>query len=432
MISELAAGTGSVSEHSPAYADNSAIGSQTVVDMSENKLDLTIRCQQCDYMLARQPISIFGTLVASALVVIALLDTTLAISALIWFAVVFLNQIRRVSVYLWYKRGRLQESNLARWEANAFWGSLVSGCLFGVTPIIFWPPDVTVQFALTILAFAVTLASIQITVSRVYTSQAFALAVLLPFVMRNALEGAHNSYLIAALELTALLFFLLVANTLSRAWIESLRYRIRNQMLLGRLEKQATHLQHEATHDALTGLPNRAVFFDRLQHVIARARRQNVKCAVVYFDLDRFKSVNDTYGHHVGDELLRRVAVSVSASTREGDSFCRLAGDEFAILAEEVKSPEGATRIAEEIQVAVRSIDSVTGHPIVVSASIGIAMFPHSIEDEDAGSILARADMAMYVSKKNGRGMHTFYQDCFASDFPTYQASGGVGLQHPI
>jgi len=370
--------------------------------------------------------SILGSIISSALIVIVIaLSNSFSLNgALIWFAVVLLNQVRRASVYFRYKHEGIQENNLAIWEARVYWGSLLSGCLFGVTPLVFWSTDLTTQFAMTIVAFALILGAIQITVSEARVSWMYALAVMLPFIVRNALEGTHYSYLIAALELIATMFFLKAANTVCQTWKESLHNRLRNQLLVAQLEAQATQLHHAAIHDRLTGLPNRAVLFDRLTHVIVRAQRQEARCAVLYFDLDRFKLVNDTYGHRVGDELLQRVAESVRAIIREGDTFCRLAGDEFAILAEDIVSSDGAVRIAESVQLAVHSIKNIGGYPMTVSASIGIAQYPGATDNETAGAIVARADMAMYVSKKSGRGTHTLYRESFAKDYPTYHRDG--------
>jgi diguanylate cyclase (GGDEF)-like protein len=404
----------------------SSSGRPGTAEDSEHWLDLVTRREQCEYVMSRQPMSILGSIISSALIVIviAFSGSSSLKGPLIWFAVVLLNQVRRASVYFRYKHEGIQENNLATWEAHVYWGSLLSGCLFGVTPLVFWSADLTTQFAMTIVAFALILGSIQITISEARVSGLYALSVLFPFIVRNAMEGTHQSYLIAALELTATLYFLRAANTVCRTWKESLQNRLRNQLLVAQLEKQATQLHHEAIHDRLTGLPNRTVLFDRLTHVIVRAQRQEVRCAVLYFDLDRFKLVNDSFGHRVGDELLQRVAESVSAVIREGDTFCRLAGDEFAILAEDIGSSEGAVRIAESVQLAVHGIKNIGGHPINASASVGIAQYPDAIDNETAAAIVARADMAMYVSKNSGRGTHTLYRESFVKDYPNYHRDG--------
>jgi len=412
----------------------SASGSPGTAEDPERWLEIVTRREQCEYVMSRQPMSILGSIISSALIVIviAFSEPSSLMDASIWFAVVLLNQVRRASVYFRYKHEGIHENNLATWEAHVYWGSLLSGCLFGVTPLLFWSADLNAQFAMTIVAFALILGSIQFTISQARVSRLYALAVLLPFVARSALEGTHYSFLIAMLELTATLFFLKAANTVTHAWKESLQTRLRNQLLVAQLEAQATQLYHDAIHDRLTGLPNGAVLSDRLKHVIARARRQEVMCAVLYFDLDRFKLVNDSFGHGVGDELLQRIADSVSAIIREGDTFCRLAGDEFAILVEDIVSSDGAVRIAESVQLAVHSIKNSGGHPVNVSASIGIAQYPGATDNETAAAIVARADIAMYVSKKSGGGTHTLYRESFVQDYPTYHRDGDPASPHAI
>lgn len=176
------------------------------------------------------------------------------------------------------------------------------------------------------------------------------------------------------------------------------------------LQAQAMQLQHDATHDRLTGLANRAVFFDRLDRIIARAARHRVQCAVIYFDIDRFKTINDSYGHAAGDAWLRQVAHAIGQGIRKDDTFCRLAGDEFVIIAEDVRA-EQAMRIAESIHGAVRSVDAVAGHEISVTASIGIALYPGSDPHEDAHALVNRADLAMYCSKQQGRARTTVHAD---------------------
>lgn len=187
-----------------------------------------------------------------------------------------------------------------------------------------------------------------------------------------------------------------------------------------RLQALALQLQHDATHDQLTGLANRAVFFDRLNHIIDRRDRHPAPCAVIYFDIDRFKSINDDYGHSVGDELLRQISSEVEAGIRKEDNFCRLAGDEFVVLIEDVASEEAAARIAATVQAAVATPRTIEGHAIEVSASIGIALYPDGINNEDARSVANRADIAMYHSKRHGRGRQTLYRP----DLATAAATG--------
>ena len=157
-------------------------------------------------------------------------------------------------------------------------------------------------------------------------------------------------------------------------------------------------LQHQALHDTLTGLPNRALFVDRLSRAIQHARRRpDEPFAVVFIDLDRFKLVNDTHGHRVGDALLRLVAARIRASVREVDTVARLGGDEFALLLESVRGSSEAEAMVERIRLEVARPYEIEGHEIFTEASCGLVMGPS--DEQEPGDYLRRADTAMYRAK---------------------------------
>src|SRR5690349_12993062 len=167
-----------------------------------------------------------------------------------------------------------------------------------------------------------------------------------------------------------------------------------------RIERQ---LRHDALHDSLTGLPNRACFVERLRHAGERARRHaEDSFAVLFVDLDHFKIVNDSFGHLAGDELLIEVARRLASCLRSVDTLARLGGDEFALLLEEVREPSDAARVAERLQLALQNPMTIRDSEVFTSASIGIAL---SGRVEDAPQHLLRsADLAMYRAKEHGRG----------------------------
>ena len=179
--------------------------------------------------------------------------------------------------------------------------------------------------------------------------------------------------------------------------------------LLRRALARSTHL---ATHDTLTGLPNRALFRDRLEQSVAWSRREGAALAVLYLDLDRFKEVNDTLGHAAGDRLLIGVTGRLRACVRETDTLARLGGDEFAIV------QIGARQLADTEMLAQRLIDALDpafdldGNQVTVGVSVGIAL--RSVTDVmlsnvDAGILLQEADMALYRAKEEGRGIYRFF-----------------------
>ena len=166
-------------------------------------------------------------------------------------------------------------------------------------------------------------------------------------------------------------------------------------------------IRHMAYHDALTDLPNRTLFTDRLNLALANARRAGQMVAVFYLDLDRFKVVNDTVGHGLGDQLLRRVAERLLNLVRDGDTVARAGGDEFTLLLPNLAKMEDVVDVAKRITETFRKPWTVGGHEFCVTASTGIAVYP---DDGDAADLLVKnADMAMYRAKDMGRDNYKFF-----------------------
>jgi len=172
--------------------------------------------------------------------------------------------------------------------------------------------------------------------------------------------------------------------------------------------KQAeARIQYMAVHDSLTGLPNRTLLQDLLTHEIAGARRSSAKVAVLMIDLDRFKCVNDSLGHQVGDGLLEAAAVRLRNRMRDGDIVCRLGGDEFVIVLPSIYEDRDAETVAQGILRSFELPFVVDGHTLHIGASIGISRFPG--DGGDPGSLLRAADIAMYKAKGAGRGTFQFF-----------------------
>jgi diguanylate cyclase (GGDEF)-like protein/PAS domain S-box-containing protein len=165
---------------------------------------------------------------------------------------------------------------------------------------------------------------------------------------------------------------------------------------------------HLAEHDALTDLPNRLLLNDRLARSIALARRYGRRLAVLFLDCDRFKHINDSLGHAIGDQVLRSVARRLTTCVRESDTVSRHGGDEFLILLSEVDQPEDAGLIAEKIVSSVAEPHHISGHELTLTASVGIALYPE--DGQDAQSLIMRADTAMYHVKNTGRNRVGFYR----------------------
>jgi diguanylate cyclase (GGDEF)-like protein len=167
-------------------------------------------------------------------------------------------------------------------------------------------------------------------------------------------------------------------------------------------------IQYLATHDALTGLPNRAMFDELLDFSIKSARRNNKQCAVLFIDLDRFKHTNDTLGHAAGDALLVEVGKRLRSSARESDVVVRLGGDEFIIILNEISNRNHAALIARKVLSALSPGTVLAGHESQTTASIGIAIFPS--DGTDVETLTKNADMAMYFAKEQGKNDFRFFE----------------------
>ncbi|RKZ35938.1 MAG: hypothetical protein DRQ37_05295, partial [Gammaproteobacteria bacterium] len=191
--------------------------------------------------------------------------------------------------------------------------------------------------------------------------------------------------------------------------IESSRDVTERRRVEEALLKKSRRLDYLAHHDVLTGLPNRILFYDRLQQALGKARRHGEIMALLFLDLDRFKHVNDSMGHGVGDELLRAVGQRLKTCLREIDTVARLGGDEFTIILEGLHKPEEAADVAAKIvQEAGRPL-IVQDQEIFAGVSLGIGMFPQ--DAKDAESLMRVADAAMYHAKDQGRGNFQFYNE---------------------
>ncbi len=175
-----------------------------------------------------------------------------------------------------------------------------------------------------------------------------------------------------------------------------------------RLVTQAHELEHQALHDTLTGLPNRALLQDRLQQAILGSQREHTPFALFLMDLDRFKEVNDTLGHQAGDAILEQTAARLCEVIRESDTVARLGGDEFSVVLPKVDADD-AVLIAEKLLKALHEPFVVDARPLPLGASIGIALFPD--HGEDASTLLRRADVAMYAAKQGGGGLTIYDTD---------------------
>jgi len=216
-------------------------------------------------------------------------------------------------------------------------------------------------------------------------------------------------------EVVAVLEFFAFAPTEPRSGLLEVMAQVGTQ--LGHVvERRAfqDQLAHQSLHDALTGLPNRALFLDRVRHAQSRARRAGTPLAVLFIDLDGFKAVNDSFGHDAGNQLLQQVSVRIPGSLRPGDTLARLSGDEFAVLCEDVQDEQAVMAVAHRILATLTAPFNLSNTEAFVSASIGVAVTsgrgtaPH--ERITAEGLLSDADLAMYRAKDTGKGTCVLFE----------------------
>ena len=183
--------------------------------------------------------------------------------------------------------------------------------------------------------------------------------------------------------------------------------RLRLRRTNDELSTALATIQKLATNDTLTGLPNRAFFNEALGHAIAQSQRHGLPLALFFLDLDRFKNINDTLGHAVGDRVLQEAATRLRGAVRASDLIARLGGDEFVLLVEEFRDTAHLTEIAGKVVKAFQPSFVIDGQELALSASVGVCAYPQ--DGADAQALLASADIAMYRAKEEGRNRHCFY-----------------------
>jgi diguanylate cyclase (GGDEF)-like protein len=238
----------------------------------------------------------------------------------------------------------------------------------------------------------------------VAVSQARVRAPLVPVVV--LVDGDDESLAAKAVEVGARGYLIKCALS-PGAIVWSIQHAIRNQRMFVELGIARERARQLATYDQLTGFANRSLFQDRLDQAVASARRNRQKLAVLFLDLDRFKAVNDTFGHLAGDALLRLAAQRIATCLRKSDTGARLGGDEFSILLTNLNDEIDATRVAEKLLTTLREPVPIKGREHLLTASIGIATFPRDAASSD--EILKRADAAMYSAKAGGRARYALF-----------------------
>lgn len=228
--------------------------------------------------------------------------------------------------------------------------------------------------------------------------------------------GTQMLHVIGPVALALVLIISLICGVmLRRLWLSSLRL---SQSLL-QLSASEAQAQHLAFHDVLTGLPNRALVEDRLTHALGKMMHNDGQTALLLLDLDRFKLVNDTYGHHAGDELIINVGHRLSELVRSTDTVGRLGGDEFVVIADDIRSPRDVQLLCESIIESLARPFTLLGSETWIGVSIGVAMAPQDAVDR--AEMMRKADIALYEAKSHGRGQYCVFERVMDESVKTRQ-----------
>ena len=324
------------------------------------------------------------------------IDHTVIVS---WFALTNLLSVARF--YLYHQFKKLSAENLVSdgWYQGAINISIASGITWGAAGLLLFAEQSLVHQVF--LAFVITgmCAGAITTLSAILNAaRGFVVCALVPVIIKFYLINSDISLEMTIMSLLFMTMILLSAQRLNRIIRESLEVRLQRQLAEQTIRRQAQF-------DELTDLPNRRLFLSTLRREMASAGRHHRCGAVFFIDLDRFKSINDSLGHAVGDELLVKIARRIGERLRQEDTVGRLGGDEFVVLLPEVADDADsagtqASAIADEIRKLFLTAFIIQGHEIYLTISVGIALFP---TDESAEDLLKYADVAMYRAKSEGR-----------------------------
>ena len=362
---------------------------------------LDVGLEQTRILYAALPLSLLATLINATVLSALLWEQTRLAANLGWLGGIYLLTAARWVNYRNFNKASsgLEPGN--DWRLRTLLGTLLAGIFWGSASFLIFPEHSIAHQAIFALVIAGMSAGAVTTLSAVFgICASFLLTTLIPLIGVFALGEGTINFMMAVMSSLFLIMVLFSSRRLSHTILESLEMRYERQ-------KAEQTIRHQALYDDLTKLPNRRLFLERLTRELSRSRRHDHTGAVLFLDLDHFKTINDSLGHGVGDELLRSVAARLRRRLRKEDTAARLGGDEFVLLipelANDINIASGKVRrLANEVLKEFRQPFTVSGHELHVSASIGVAIFP--IADEKPEDLLKKADVAMYSAKAGGRG----------------------------
>ena len=379
--------------------------STSVIPDSQGLTD--VRSEQIRILFGAIPLTLITVLICS--VILAAVEWSVIDHSTIvaWVVATNLLSLTRLLLYLRFKRSDTNRTVDLHWYHWAVATSIASGLIWGIGGYVLFAEQSPVHQVFLGLVLAGICAGAITTLSAIIVAaRGFVVLAILPFIIKFNMIDSEISLAMIGVSVLFVVMILISAKRINLTIVESLEIRHQRELAEQTIRRQA-HF------DDLTDLPNRRLLLATLQQELAKAERHRRIGAVFFIDLDRFKSINDSLGHAVGDELLVEVAQRIAARLRREDTVGRLGGDEFVVLLPEVgddieAAAEHATHIAEEMRQRFGKAFMIQGHDIHLSISIGIALFPQNVSAED---LLKFADVAMYRAKNEGRDSVRLFSD---------------------
>lgn len=357
-------------------------------------------------------LGLMASLFCATLIFIGMYEPALKTRLYSWFGFFLFVTAARFTLVNFYMAAKEPEKRLKFWRTLFIVGALIGGISWGLVAILLYPYVTPLQQTLIVLivagisAGALPLLSAVLPAAVVFTVTAVApLSYILFFVEPN--------YLFDVALLVYIAYMLVVAKNTHKMIVNSISLQFENHTLLNNLSHAKSQLElinqkleQAASHDPLTNVANRNLFVSNFNEAISRAKQSKKILGLLFIDLDNFKTVNDVYGHHVGDQLLLILVDRIEQIVEDLDAISRLGGDEFTIILENNNTPQQIAETAKKIQETLSMPVVVNGVELKVSASIGISIYP--LDGDDAEKLLTVADRAMYYVKEEGGNSFRF------------------------
>jgi len=381
----------------PAISEPQTAGTDTLID---------IKTEQIRLIYSAVPLSVLITFINSTLLGAVQWPFVDHRSIVIWLGATYFLSTFRLWSYWHFKACNPSQLTNVQWKNRVLTTSALSGLLWGIAGLTLFPSgDIAHQVFLAFVVAGLSAGAVTTLSAHSIASLSFISLSITPFILQFSIQGSMLGHAMAIMSCLFLAMMLVTSIRLNRTILGALEMRYERQVA------EAT-IQHQAFYDALTNLPNRRLFLDQLKQELSRSQRHQHLGAIMFLDIDHFKTINDSLGHLIGDELLMAVADRLKERLRDEDVVARLGGDEYVILVPEIGDILGevtsrAQQFAEELLAIISCRFDIRGHNLHVTASIGIALFP--LERETPGDLLQYADTAMYQAKKEGRNGARFF-----------------------